>query len=96
VRAGRGPVDLEVALARIPQLVPTARFVQVEGGPRLNGALLESGCLDELDLTIAPALVGGPSGRIVAGAGETWRPLQLVHVLTDDEGYLFTRWTRPG
>jgi riboflavin biosynthesis pyrimidine reductase len=96
VRAGRGTVDVEVALDRIPQLVPTARFVQAEGGPRLNSALLDSGCLDELDLTIAPALVGGASSCIVAGAGEAWRPLQLVHVLADDEGYLFTRWTRPG
>ena len=42
-----------------PTSSPTARFVQAEGGPRLNGALLDAGCVDELDLTIAPALVGG-------------------------------------
>ena len=51
-----------------PTIVPAARFVLAEGGPRLNGALLDAGCLDELDLTIAPALVGGDSSRIVAGA----------------------------
>ena len=68
--------------------------MQAEGGPRLNGALLDAGCVDELDLTIAPALVGGDSSRIVAGAAESLRSLRLVHVLADDDGYLFTRWVR--
>ena len=80
---------------RLADVVPAARFVQAEGGPRLNGALLDAGCIDELDLTIAPALVGGGSSRIVAGAAESLRTLRLVHVLADDDGYLFTRWVRP-
>ena len=94
VRAGVGVVDLATALRRLTDLVPTARFVQAEGGPRLNGALVDAGCVDELDLTIAPVLVGGDSGRIVAGAGESLRSLRLAHVLTDPDGYLFTRWLR--
>ena len=96
VRAGRGSVDLAAAVGRLTDLVPTARFVQAEGGPRLNGALLDAGCVDELDLTIAPGLVGGDSSRIVAGASESLRSLRLVHVVADGDGYLFTRWVRPG
>jgi riboflavin biosynthesis pyrimidine reductase len=94
VRAGHGTVDLVAALGRLTQLGPSARFVQVEGGARLNGALVEAGCIDELNLTIAPALVGGDSSRIVAGATESRRTLQLAHVLADRDGYLFTRWVR--
>ncbi len=95
VRAGYRAVDLVTALGRLTDLVPSARFVQAEGGARLNGALVDAGCVDELDLTIAAALVGGDSSRIVAGAGEALRSLRLAHVLTDADGYLFTRWVRP-
>ena len=96
IRAGQGSVDLAGALRQFTTIVPSARFVLAEGGPRLNGALLDAGCLDELDLTIAPALVGGDSSRIVAGATELRRSWRLVHVLTDEDGYLFTRWVRSG
>jgi riboflavin biosynthesis pyrimidine reductase len=92
VRAGRGAVDLAAALRRLDTVVPDVAFVQVEGGAHLNGALLDAGCLDELDLSSAPALVGGASGRMVAGAAESLRSFRLVHVLVDDDGYLFTRW----
>ena len=95
VRAGDGTVDFVTALRRLADLVPTAKFVQAEGGPRLNGALLDAGCIDELDLTIAPALAGGSSSRIIAGAAEGLRSFRLVHVVADEDGYLFTRWVRP-
>jgi riboflavin biosynthesis pyrimidine reductase len=96
VRAGTGGVDLAAALRRLGELAPDARFVQVEGGPRLNGALLDTGCVDEFDLTIAALLVGGAAGRIVTGAGEGLRGFELAHAATDDDGYLFTRWVRRG
>jgi riboflavin biosynthesis pyrimidine reductase len=92
VRAGRGTVDLAEALRRLDTVAPGASFVQAEGGAHLNGALLDAGCLDELDLSIAPALVGGAGGRLVAGAAESLRSFRLVHALVDDDGYLFTRW----
>jgi riboflavin biosynthesis pyrimidine reductase len=96
VRAGRGVVDLATALRRLDAVVPDVAFVQAEGGAQLNGALLESDCVDELDVSIAPWLVGGTSGRMVAGASESLRPFRLAHVLADDDGYLFTRWVHPG
>jgi riboflavin biosynthesis pyrimidine reductase len=92
VRAGRGAVDIGAALRRLDTVVPEVAFVQAEGGTQLNGALLDADCLDELDLTIAAGLVGGASGRMASGASESLRSFRLVHVLVDDDGYLFTRW----
>jgi riboflavin biosynthesis pyrimidine reductase len=95
VRAGRGVVDLAMALHRLDAVVPDVAFVQAEGGAQLNGALIGADCVDELDVTIAPWLVGGASSRMVDGASESLRPFRLAHVLADDDGYLFTRWLHP-
>jgi riboflavin biosynthesis pyrimidine reductase len=94
VRAGRGALDLAVAVSRLGEVTEQPRFVLAEGGPTLNGALLDAGCVDELDLTIAPFLVGGASKRLVHGARPVPIGFELVHVLTDGDGYLFTRWVR--
>jgi len=37
--------------------------ILTEGGPRLMGAMLEAGAVEQLFLTISPKLVGGGSGR---------------------------------
>lgn len=95
VRAGHGDVDFAVALAHIGAGPGRPRFVQVEGGPTVNGALLDAGCVDELNLSIAPLLVGGAGVRLVQGARESRAALELAHTLADDDGYLFTRWVRP-
>jgi riboflavin biosynthesis pyrimidine reductase len=92
VRAGYGDVDLTEALGVLATWDNPPRFVQAEGGPRLNGALADAGCVDELNLSISPAIVGGDSARLVAGATEGLRPTRLAHVLADDDQYLFTRW----
>lgn len=44
-----------------------ARRLVVEGGPQLNGALLAQGLVDEVFLTLAPKIIGGPSGGMVVG-----------------------------
>ena len=62
-----------------------------EGGPALFTAALAAGVVDELDLTIAPLLVGGGPG-LLPRALPTPAGAQLVQVLADD-GVLFTRWT---
>src|SRR5690606_26098107 len=94
VRAGRGLVDVAVALTRLAPVVGDGRFVQAEGGPRLNGALAAAGVIDEINLTVAPTLVGGDGPRLTSGAPEALRSFVPAHVLVDDEGYLFTRWVR--
>jgi riboflavin biosynthesis pyrimidine reductase len=94
VRAGRGTVDLPLALTRLAEVVPDPSFVQAEGGPRLNGSLLDADCVDELDLTVSPALVGGDGPRATVGGRDTIAGFALGHVLTDDRSFLFTRWLR--
>lgn len=94
VRAGIGSVDLAQALARLDALMEPPTFVQAEGGPRLNGALLEQGCLDELNLTLSPRLVGGHGRRVVHGAPELVHDFDLVQLATDESSFLYGRWIR--
>ncbi len=65
-----------------------------EGGPTLFGSFVERGLLDELCLTIAPSLVGGQGGRIAAGPGQVLTGMRCAHILTDDDGYLYTRYVK--
>jgi riboflavin biosynthesis pyrimidine reductase len=63
--------------------------VLCEGGPGLFGTLLAAGRVDELCLSLAPQLVGGAAGRIVAGEGlGAPRRLALASVLAHDDGLL--------
>ncbi|MFV8052544.1 pyrimidine reductase family protein [Mycobacterium sp. 48b] len=68
--------------------------VLTEGGPALLSMLIENDLLDELCLTVAPVLVGGVARRIATGPGQTHTRMQPAHLLTDDEGYLYTRYVR--
>ncbi|WP_162941551.1 dihydrofolate reductase family protein [Desertimonas flava] len=94
VRAGTGSVDLDLALARLEPVVGPVRFVQAEGGPRLNGSLAAADVIDEINWSIAPLLTGGDGSRLTVGAPEQMRRFRPVHVLTDEAGYLFTQWRR--
>jgi riboflavin biosynthesis pyrimidine reductase len=71
--------------------------VLTEGGPMLFGSFVERNLLDELCLTIAPSLVGGLPRRIATGPGQVLTAMRCAHVLTDEAGYLYTRYvkTRP-
>ncbi len=93
VRAGTGTVDLALALRRLGEVMAPPAFVQAEGGPRLNAGLLASGCVDELDLTLAPVLAGGDGQRVTSGGPPVFERLELAHLATDDS-YLFGRWVR--
>jgi riboflavin biosynthesis pyrimidine reductase len=68
--------------------------VLTEGGPLLLGSLIENELLDELCLTIAPILVGGASKRTATGVGNVHTKMRRTHLLSDDEGYLYTRYVR--
>jgi riboflavin biosynthesis pyrimidine reductase len=68
--------------------------VLTEGGPLLLGSLIEEGLLDELCLTVAPILVGGGSKRIVTGMGSVHTKMRRTHLLTDDDGYLYSRYVK--
>jgi riboflavin biosynthesis pyrimidine reductase len=94
VRAGRGRVDLALALARLDEVMAAPRFIQAEGGPHLNGSLLDADCIDELDLTVSPILAGGAGRRLTAGGRPTVAGFDLAHVVVDDRSFLYTRWLR--
>jgi len=68
--------------------------ILTEGGPTLFGSLVQRDMLDELCLTIAPYLVGGLARRIAAGPDQQLTRMRCAHILTDDAGYLYTRYVR--
>lgn len=67
--------------------------VLCEGGPTLNQVMLAGGMIDEVFVTMAPTLVGGPAARIIAGGHEVATPLQLVSAYEHD-GDLLLRYRR--
>ncbi len=69
-----------------------AKVVLSEGGPTLNAWLADAGMIDELCLSIAPLLAGGPSPRLIHGAALAGPlTLELAHLLEED-GMLFARY----
>lgn len=90
--ADTGGVDLTAALRTLAGLGLTR--VLAEGGPSLLGTFIADGLLDELCLTIAPTVVGGGSKRIADGHHELITRMRRRHVLSDGEGYLYTRYSR--
>jgi 2,5-diamino-6-(ribosylamino)-4(3H)-pyrimidinone 5'-phosphate reductase len=56
--AGAGPVDLPLALDLLGELLEARTVVSTAGG-RLNGALLRAGLVDEVDVELLPAVIGG-------------------------------------
>jgi riboflavin-specific deaminase-like protein len=89
--AGDERVDWHRALTALRQDAG-AGVVVVEGGPIVNGQLVADDLVDELCLTLAPALAGGDAARVVHGAiPDASRPLRLAHALEAD-GYLLLRY----
>jgi riboflavin-specific deaminase-like protein len=91
ITAGDPQLDLAQALRELAERGVHALLC--EGGPTLNSALLAAGLVDELCLTISPALVGmGGGKRIIGGAPLPGMVgLDLAHVLEED-GNLFLRY----
>lgn len=56
---------LELAPHAILESLAPAGVVLLEGGPTLAGQFALAGLIDELNLTVSPALVGGDSNRLV-------------------------------
>lgn len=68
--------------------------VLTEGGPSLLGTFVDNDLLDELCLSIAPVVVGGAARRIATGDGQVLTRLRRAHLLSDEAGYLYTRYSR--
>jgi riboflavin biosynthesis pyrimidine reductase len=84
---GDDAVDLSLALDELATL--GHEQVLCEGGPALFRDAVSAGVVDELDLTIAPALVGSQQ-RLLHGLSGAVR-LDLRQLLEED-GVLFTRY----
>ena len=87
-----GKVDEAALLASLSSRGLTR--ILTEGGPMLLGSFVEREMLDELCLTIAPFVVGGLARRIATGPGQLLTRMRCAHVLTDDAGYLYTRYVK--
>ena len=85
---GDEDVDLRAALDALAER--GLEQVTCEGGPQLLRTALAAGVVDELDLTIAPALVGG-SARLLDGPLEDVVRTELRQLLEED-GVLFARY----
>ncbi|HEV3452741.1 MAG TPA: pyrimidine reductase family protein [Acidimicrobiia bacterium] len=90
--AGTDRVDLTSALAELSQR--GYRRVLVEGGPTINGELAAADAVDELCLTVAPTLLGGPSSRIVRSGDEGPAPAMRLESVVTADGFLFLRYGR--
>lgn len=86
--AGGQEVDLAAMVARLRRDFGLASLL-CEGGPTLNEALFDAGCVDELCLTLTPRLIGaGP--RILRGLART-RDVRLL-ALHEQDGELYARY----
>ena len=94
VRAGTDGVDLGRAFSAVDELCGRPDALLVEGGPTLNGALLDAGLVDELDLTTSSHAVGGDGPRLATGADDTEQRFELAQLAIDTDSFLFARWRR--
>jgi 5-amino-6-(5-phosphoribosylamino)uracil reductase len=86
--AGEDDVDLASALDSLAGR--GLGQVTCEGGPALLSSLLAAGLVGELDLSIAPVLVGAATGMLT---GAPARPVRLeLRQLLEEDGVLFTRY----
>ncbi len=85
---GDGDVDLRLALDALAER--GLAQVTCEGGPQLLRTALAAGVVDELDLSLAPALVGDPA-RLLDGPLTDVVRTELRQLLEED-GVLFARY----
>jgi riboflavin biosynthesis pyrimidine reductase len=98
VAAGPAPLDMRRVLAAVR--AEAGPRVLTEGGPTLAGSLLRDGVLDELFLTVSPAVAGRIASRARPGLvqglellpGE-WRAWRLLSVRRQGS-HLFLRYRR--
>lgn len=98
IEVARLPAAAKPSLLNAPALVATLverglRRIVCEGGPRVNQALLQADLIDEVFLTIAPALAGGPAQRIIHGSQQFFREMTLISAF-EYEGDLLLRYRR--
>jgi riboflavin biosynthesis pyrimidine reductase len=94
--AGRERVDLAGALGRMRTRLGVTCVVSTAGGG-LNGALLRAGLVDEIQLLVLPAAIGGGGTPSVfdgpeLAAGERPTRLRLLSTQAESDGLLWLRY----
>lgn len=90
-----GETEVDPAAVRAACVARGWRRIGSEGGPRVLASFIAADEVDELCLTVAPVLAAGTAPRIAEGAAPGGlTAMECRHILTDDEGYLYQRWTR--
>lgn len=83
-------LNVEAVVAFLGQ----AEVILCEGGPGINSQLAAAGLIDEVNLTVAPVMVGGVSKRIVEGVPvDPLIDMDLDRILSGDRS-LFFRYLR--
>jgi 5-amino-6-(5-phosphoribosylamino)uracil reductase len=95
----RGPAGVELELRPLLERLRSefgVRSILCEGGPSLNESLIREGLVDELFLSVAPKLAGGPPLTVLTG-DPLDEPIacELVWLLEHD-GHLFGRYRLQG
>jgi 5-amino-6-(5-phosphoribosylamino)uracil reductase len=90
--AGDARVDLPAAVVELGRR--GASTVLCEGGPSLLGQLVAADLLDELDLTLAPSVVGGDAPRIAHGPGSPELRSLALHAACEQDGVLLLTYLR--
>ena len=90
VIAGVDSVDMRRAVDALGER--NVRSVLAEGGPSLNGQLAAAGLVDELCLSLSPALVAGDSKRILSGPALAFPARCELRSVCEEDGYLFLRY----
>ena len=90
--AGDDHVDLGLALDTLAER--GLRHLLCEGGPSLLSTALAAGVVDELALSLVPAVVGGDGTRITSGAplGEPDGIRLVPRLLVEEAGTLMGLW----
>jgi riboflavin-specific deaminase-like protein len=91
----RGPAGVELELRPLVERLRSeygVRSILCEGGPSLNESLVQERLVDELFLSLAPKLAGGPPLTILTG-DPLPEPLTAALVwLLEHDGHLFGRY----
>jgi riboflavin biosynthesis pyrimidine reductase len=90
-----GDIDLAAMLETLSTAFGIRRLL-LEGGARINGALLAAGLVDELSVLVAPALDAKPDAPAIVDAGASglagYVALSLVSAETLDGGTVHLRY----
>jgi riboflavin biosynthesis pyrimidine reductase len=94
------PCPARVSYLRGPEIGPLlrrladefgVRSLVTEGGPTLNSELLRSGLIDDLFLSTAPVLLGGPDPLTIVDGPAVATRLELAGLL-EHESHLYARY----